>query len=151
MLYLSHMDTENTHDIQENIQIPEVPVEQSNYVEYDTFKTMDMRVGTIRFVEPIEGADKLLRFLIDFGEEMKTDTFTDEEGNTFPVRQIVSGIREYYPEYESLVGMQALYILNLPPRTIRGVTSHGMLLAVGDDRPIFMTPQDPVPPGSAIR
>jgi methionyl-tRNA synthetase len=143
------METEHTQEQEQNTEPQDR--QEPQYVDYDTFKVMDMRVGTIRFVEPIEGADKLLRFLIDFGEEMKTDTFTDEAGNTFPVRQIVSGIREYYPEYEMLVGMQALYILNLPPRTIRGVTSHGMLLAVGDERPIFMTPHDPVAPGSPIR
>lgn len=124
---------------------------QSEYVDYDTFKKMDMRVGTIRHVEPIEGADKLLRFLIDFGDAMKTEMFTDESGNIFPVRQIVSGIKEYYPEYRQLIGKQALYILNLEPRTIKGVTSYGMLMAVGNEQPIFLCPHYPVDPGSSVR
>ena len=40
-----------------------------NYVSYDDFKKMDMRLGLIRCVEPIDGADKLLRFEIDFGPQ----------------------------------------------------------------------------------
>ena len=37
------------------------------YINYDDFKKLEMRIGWIRFVEPVEGADKLLRFEIDFG------------------------------------------------------------------------------------
>ncbi len=109
------------------------------YVSYDEFKKMDMRVGTIRSIEPVEGSDKLLRCMIDFGEP--------------ELRQIVSGIREYYPEYAQLEGKQVLYIVNLEPRTIRGVESHGMLMAVDgtDGRPVFLTPEVPVHPGSRVR
>lgn len=176
------------------------------YVSYDDFKKMDMRFGLIRYVEPIEGADKLLRFEIDFGEMQKpviscngsckkTDCddckkcdncdscddcescetcsnvqactihcvcetpdeqelpFGKEEYRGRDIRQIVSGIREYWPEYESLVGKYALYILNLEPREIRGVMSHGMLMAVDgvDGKPVFVGPQDEIFPGSRIR
>jgi methionyl-tRNA synthetase len=122
------------------------------YIDYETFTGLDIRMGTIRFVEPVEGTDKLLRFLIDFGPEVATMEYTNEEtGETFPVRQVVSGIREYYPEYETLVGKTLLYIINLEPRTIRGVESQGMLMAVGDDECIFVVPETPVRPGSAIR
>ncbi len=98
---------------------------------------MDIRIGTIKQVEPIEGTDKLLKCQIDFGEP--------------EARQIVSGIREYYPEFETLVGKQVLYIVNLEPREIRGHMSHGMLMAVGDDKPIFLVPETPVGPGSKVR
>jgi methionine--tRNA ligase beta chain len=121
------------------------------YIPYDTFKKMDIRIGTIRHVEEIEGADKLLKFLIEFTEELKTQDFTMADGIVVPVRQILSGIREYYPDYMTLVGKQVLYIVNLEPRTIRGFESHGMLLAVGDDRPIFLVPEQPVPAGSPVR
>ena len=119
-------------------------------VSYEEFKKMDIRVGLIRFVEPVEGTDKLLRFLIDFGAEVATREFEDPEGNTFPVRQIVSGIREYYPEYDQLVGKTALYIINLEPRVIRGVESEGMLMAVGDNDCVFLVPQREVAPGSQV-
>ena len=106
-------------------------------ITYDEFKKMDIRIGTIKQVEPIEGTDKLLKCQIDFGEP--------------ELRQIVSGIREYYPEYESLVGKQVLYIVNLEPREIRGNMSHGMLMAVGNDKPIFLVPEKPVDAGSKVR
>ena len=121
------------------------------YVTYDEFKKMDIRIGTIRHVEEIEGADKLLKFLIQFTEELKTQDFEMADGSIVPVRQILSGIREYYPEHGSLVGKQVLYIVNLEPRTIRGLESHGMLMAVGDDAPIFLIPESPVEPGSKVQ
>ncbi len=115
------------------------------YVTYDEFKKMDMRVGTIRSVVPVEGADKLLQCQIDFGEH-------DAEGVVM-LRQIVSGIREFYPEYEKLVGKQVLYIVNLEPRTIRGVESRGMLMAVDgkEGTPVFLTPEVEIAPGARVR
>jgi methionyl-tRNA synthetase len=119
---------------------PLVPVEATPvYVSYDEFKKMDMRVGTIREITPVEGADKLLKCMIDFGDP--------------ELRQIVSGIREFFPEYEQLIGKQVLYIVNLEPRTIRGVESRGMLMAVDgiDGKPVFLTPDVPVVAGSKVR
>lgn len=156
-----------------------------NYITYDDFKKLDMRVGTIRHVAPVEGADKLLICQVDFGRELATmpdgsDTENfdanrdgmieenilsaeeeskldqailnaEESIEMMPTRQILSGIREYYPDYEQLVGKQVLYVVNLEPRTIRGHVSHGMLMAVGDDKPIFLIPEEPVEPGSQVR
>lgn len=115
------------------------------YVSYEDFKKLDMRVGTIRAVEPVEGTDKLLKCQINFGE-------TDAEGNAVN-RQIVSGIREFHPEFEKLIGKQVLYVVNLEPRTIRGVESHGMLMAVDgtEGAPVFLSPEFPVHPGSRVR
>jgi methionyl-tRNA synthetase len=121
------------------------------YVTYEEFKKMDIRIGTIRDIQEIEGADKLLKFLIQFTEELKTGDFELPDGTTVPVRQILSGIREYYPDYSELIGKQVLYIVNLEPRTIRGLESHGMLMAVGNDAPIFLIPESPVEPGSQVR
>lgn len=108
-------------------------------ITYEEFKKLDMRIGTIKEIEPVEGTDKLLRCQIDFGEEN--------------LRQIVSGIREYYPDYQSLIGKQVLYVVNLEPREIRGHMSHGMLMAVDgmEGQPIFLTPEHPVNPGSKVR
>jgi len=126
-----------------------------NYVSYDDFKKMDMRLGHIRFVETIEGTDKLLRFEIDFGENKDQESlpFGKEEYVNRDVRQIVSGVREFFPEYEQLVGTYGLYILNLEPREIRGVMSHGMLMAVDgiDGKPVFLGPQSEVEPGAKVR
>lgn len=110
-----------------------------DYITYEEFKKMDIRVGTIKKVEPVPETDKLLCCQINFGEEN--------------LRQIVSGIKEYYPEYESLVGKQVLYIVNLEPRMIKGIESQGMLMAVDgkDSTPIFLIPEKEVNPGSKVR
>ena len=112
------------------------------YVSFEEFKKMDIRVGTIREIEPVLETDKLLRCQIDFNE-------VDEEGNK-KLRQIVSGIHEYYPDYSVLIGKQVLYIVNLEPRMIKGVESNGMLMAVDglDGKPVFLVPEVEVTPGS---
>lgn len=109
------------------------------YVTYEEFKKMDIRVGTIKEIEPVPETDKLLKCMIDFGEET--------------YRQIVSGIREFYPEYEKLVGKQVLYIVNLEPRMIKGIESRGMLMAVdgSDGAPVFLIPSTEVQSGSKVR
>ena len=121
------------------------------YVSYEEFKKMDIRVGTIKEVVPVPETDKLLCCQIDFNER-------DEEGN-LKLRQIVSGIHEYYPDYQTLIGKQVLYIVNLEPRTIKGFESQGMLMAVDglpaqaglDGRPVFLTPEVGVAPVSKVR
>jgi methionyl-tRNA synthetase len=122
------------------------------YVNYDEFKKMDMRVGTIKAVEPVPDTDKLLKFQIDFGD---TEDSGEGEGATLvpKFRQIVSGIHEFYPEYQKLIGKQVLYIVNLEPRTIKGVESNGMLMAVDGKggAPVFLTPEVEVDAGSKVR
>ncbi len=115
------------------------------YVTYDEFKKMDMRIGKICAVEPVPETDKLLKFQIDFNEQ-------DEEGNS-KLRQIVSGIHEFFPDFEKLIGKNVLYILNLKPRTIKGVESQGMLMAVDgtNGAPVFLIPDGVVTPGSKVR
>ena len=106
---------------------------------------MDIRVGTIREIEAVPETDKLLRCQIDFNE-------ADEEGNK-KLRQIISGIHEYYPDYEKLIGKQVLYIVNLEPRKIKGFESNGMLMAVDgiDSKPVFLVPEIEVNSGSRVR
>ncbi len=121
------------------------------YVEIDDLAKLDIRVGTVRFVEPVEGSSKLLRCLIDFGSEVSTMVYKNEEtGVEFPVRQILSGIHPYYPNYSELVGKQLLYVINLKPRMMMGFESQGMLLAVGDNDCVFLVPEKQVIEGSQI-
>lgn len=115
------------------------------YITYEEFKKMDIRVGSIKEVEPVPETDKLLRCMIDFNE-------VDENGEK-KLRQIISGIHEYYPDPNVLIGKQVLYIVNLEPRKIKGFESNGMLMAIDgiDGRPVFLTPEIPVNPGSKVR
>lgn len=114
------------------------------YVSYEEFKKMDMRIGKICQIEPVPETEKLLVCQIDFNE-------VDEEGNK-KLRQIVSGLREYFPDYEKLIGKKVLYILNLEPRKIKGYESNGMLMAVDglDGRPVFLVPELEVTSGVKV-
>lgn len=106
-------------------------------ISIDEFSKIEVKVGTVRSAERVPETDKLLRLMVDFGEE----------GGP---RQIVSGIAAYVAEPESLVGRQLAFVTNLAPRTIRGLESNGMLFAVGsDDTFAFLTPDRAVPPGTS--
>lgn len=103
---------------------------------FDDFKKVDMRVGTIVQAERHPNADKLLRLDIDLGEGAP--------------RQILSGLAEFFAP-ESLVGQQVCVVANLPPRKIRGLESHGMVLTAEKDGKLqLLTVAAPVPNGSTI-
>jgi methionyl-tRNA synthetase len=93
-------------------------------ITYEDFQKLDMRLGKVLVAEAVPDSDKLIRFELDFGEDKP--------------RQILSAIREWYTEPEQLMGKMMLFVVNLEPRMIRGLESQGMLMAVGDDSPIFL-------------
>lgn len=106
-------------------------------ISIDDLSKIEISIGTVREVVRVPETDKLLKCLVDFGEE----------GGP---RTIVSGIAMYVPEPESLVGRQLAYVTNLAPRTIKGIESDGMLFAVGSgDTFAFLTPSKEVPPGTS--
>jgi methionyl-tRNA synthetase len=109
-------------------------------ITIDEFKKIVAKVGTVVAAEAVPDSDKLIRCEINFGDE---------------TRQILSGIREWYAP-EDLIGKQLLYVVNLEPRTIRGLESNGMLMAVDgtdgtDGAPVFLVPEKPVAPGASMR
>lgn len=105
-------------------------------ITIDEFSKIEVRVGTVLSAERVPETDKLLRLMIDLGEAEP--------------RQIVSGIAAYVPEPETLVGRQLAFVTNLAPRKLKGLESNGMLFAVGEGESFaFLTPDRPVPPGTA--
>ena len=88
-------------------------------------------------LKKVEDADKLLKLSVSFGEIKKIEK--DEEGNDKEIvlediRQIVSGIALYFEDYSILINKKVMFVTNLAPRSIRGLESNGMILAVsGDD------------------
>ena len=108
-------------------------------ITIDDFIKIDLRVAQIVVAERIPKADKLLRLEVDLGYEK---------------RQILSGIAEFYTP-EELIGKRIAIIANLAPRKMRGLESHGMLLAAsGEDhssKPILATFSDEIALGSKIR
>ena len=105
-------------------------------ITFDDFKKLDIRVGKIVAAEKVMGTDKLLKLEIDLGVEK---------------RQLVAGIAESYLP-EQLIGREVPVLVNLEPRSIRGIESQGMVLAASvDGRPVLLHPDSDVPPGSSIR
>jgi methionyl-tRNA synthetase len=108
-------------------------------ISIEEFSKIEVKIGTVQSAERVPETDKLLRLVVDFGEESGP-------------RQIVSGIAAYVSEQgpESLVGRQLAFVTNLEPRTIRGLESNGMLFAVGSAETFaFLTPDRSVPPGTS--
>jgi len=89
------------------------PADASLQITIDDFAKVELRVAKVLVCERIPKADKLLRLEVDLGYEQ---------------RQILSGIAEWYAP-EDLIGRRIVVITNLAPRTMRGLESHGMLLA----------------------
>jgi len=113
-----------------------VPVK--DIIDYDTFAKADLRVATVLSAECVEGADKLLRLLLDIGE-------------TKP-RQVFAGIRKAY-DPAALVGRQVVMVANLAPRKMRFGVSEGMILAAGNpDGALFVVaPDSGALPGATVK
>ena len=109
---------------------------QKSAITYDTFSSLDLRVGTILSAEKMPKADRLLILKVDTGLDQRT---------------IVSGIAEHFSP-EEVVGKKVCVLMNLEPRKLRGVESQGMLLMATDPegKLSFMSPEDAVAAGSAI-
>jgi methionine--tRNA ligase beta chain len=87
-------------------------------INYDDFAKLEIKIGTILSVDVVENADKLLKLMVDIGEENP--------------RQIISGIRTFFPDPQVLVGKQCPFLTNLEPRVIKGFESQGMILAASE-------------------
>ena len=114
-----------------HMQEPQKPA-----INYDTFSSLDLRVGTILSAEKMPKADRLLVLKVDTGLDQRT---------------IVSGIAEHFSP-EEVVGKKVCVLINLEPRKLRGVESQGMLLMATDPegKLSFMSPEDAVAAGSPI-
>ncbi|MBU1356117.1 MAG: methionine--tRNA ligase [Candidatus Edwardsbacteria bacterium] len=105
-------------------------------IDIDYFKKIKLRTAEIISAEKVPNADKLLRLQVKLGQE---------------TRQVLAGIAQWYTP-ESLVGQQVVIVANLKPAKIRGLESHGMLLAAQDkDGVVILNPQRKTDPGSEVR
>ena len=115
---------------------PAAPEGTVSLIDIAKFKEVSLRVGHILTAEKVEKADKLLKFTVDTGSEVRT---------------IVSGIAKFYTP-EEMVGKQVVVVANLKPAKLRGIESQGMLLcavtAEGDV--VIVSPEKPVPAGSEV-
>ena len=114
------------------------PLATDSKISIEDFAKVELRTGVIKSAERIPGADKLLKILVDIGDE---------------VRQVLAGIALAYAP-EDLPGRKVVVVTNLAPRKMRGLESNGMLLAASagaDGKPVLCTFAEDIAPGSKVK
>ena len=112
------------------------PVPVKPAISIEVLNQVDIRVGTIRSVADAPGSDKLVQLRVSFGDHERT---------------IVAGLKQERANPRELEGKQALFVVNLEARKMRGVISEGMLFDIGfadDVTPVLAVPENPVPDGT---
>lgn len=107
----------------------------------EALERVDIRVGTFVQVADVPRSARLVRLTVDLGDHQRT---------------IVAGLKQERQDPRSLEGRQALFVVNLAPRTIMGQVSEGMLLDMGYSDigysdgvvPVLAVPESPVPNGT---
>jgi methionyl-tRNA synthetase len=114
--------------------------EQKPTISFEDFTKLDIRIAKVLEVQDHPNADKLLCMTIDLGGEQ---------------RQIIAGLKGFSTP-EQLQGKEIVVVTNLAPRKMRGLESHGMLLAAVCGHPrdpqdvVIVTPEREVPPGTEV-
>jgi tRNA-binding protein len=113
-----------------------MPAPVKPVVSLDLLNQLDIRVGTIEAVADVPGSDRLLALAVNFGDHRRT---------------IVAGMKQERANPREIEGRQALFVINLEPRKMRGVLSEGMLFDLGYADgivPALAVPERPVPDGT---
>lgn len=114
--------------------MPPAPVKP--LIDPTLLEQLDVRVGTIETVTEVPDSDKLVQLRVNFGDHNRT---------------VVAGLKQERADPREIEGKQALFVLNLPPKKMRGVVSEGMLFDIGYAdglTPVLAVPEVPVPDGS---
>ena len=112
------------------------PAPVKSVVSKELLEQLDIRIGTILAVDDVPGSDKLVALRVNFGDHQRT---------------IVAGLKQERADPQEIVGKQALFVVNLEPRKMRGVVSEGMLFDLGyadGITPVLALPERPVPDGT---
>ena len=107
---------------------------EDGVISIDDFKKTELRVAEVTAAERIPKTDKLMKLTLSLGDE---------------TREVVSGIADAYTA-EELVGKHVVLVANLKPAKLRGVVSHGMVLAASDGEKLRLLETD-MPAGSVVR
>lgn len=105
-------------------------------IPFDQLDGIDIRIGTIVSVSEVPDSRKLMRFGVDFGDRERT---------------VLAGMKQERDEFDSMVGMQTLFVVNLEPRKMAGEVSEAMFLDLGyadGIQPALAVPERPVPNGT---
>lgn len=113
-----------------------IPAAVKPTISFEQLEAIDIRVGKIVAVSEIPGADKLVAMTVSFGDHQRT---------------IVAGLKTERTDPREIEGKQALFVVNLAPRKMKGVMSEGMLFDIGYAdglTPVLAMPEAAVPDGA---
>ncbi|MDN6851546.1 MAG: methionine--tRNA ligase [Tetragenococcus koreensis] len=120
--YIQNKMAEGTQSNDESVkwdpEETELVSEKNKQIKYDDFDKVELKVAEVIDCKKVEGADKLLQFRLACGDNQD--------------RQILSGIAEFYPDPNALIGTKVVVVANLKPRKMRGQISQGMILSAED-------------------
>ena len=122
-------DEETDDESEETMDASDIEPLADERIDFETFESLDIRVGRIESAEGIEGADKLSRLEVDIGAE---------------TRQIVAGLKQLH-EMDEIVGKKVIVLANLEQAELFGTESNGMVLAAGDEADLLTTHGDAEP------
>lgn len=115
-------EVEELEKMGEGEEETQVVIEPKEQITIDDFSKLELRVAEVLKVEKHPDADRLLVLQLQVGNE---------------TRQVVSGIAEYYKP-EQLVGKNLILVANLKPVKLRGIESHGMILAACNGKELVL-------------
>ncbi len=108
---------------------------KNEIIGFQDFQKINLQVGKITKVENLKGYNKILKIMVDLGNEE---------------REIISGIAKYYSP-DNLINRYVVVCTNLEPKKFGEYISNGMILAAeNDNKPVLLTVSEDVEPGSQI-
>ncbi len=112
------------------------PVPIKPIISHEVLGSIDIRVGTIERVDDVANSNKLVKLTVNFGDH---------------ARCILAGMKKERADPKEIEGKQALFVVNLAPKTMAGETSEGMIFDIGyadSLLPVMAVPERPIPNGS---
>lgn len=112
------------------------PAKIKPFIKLEQLEAVDVRVGTITSVHDVPASAKLVKLIVDFGDHQRT---------------ILAGMKQERADPGEIVGLQALFVVNLEPRKMAGEVSEGMIFDLGYADgivPALAVPERPVPNGT---
>ena len=114
------------------------PAQIKPTISPELLNQIDIRVGTIEAVSDVANSEKLVALRVSFGDHVRT---------------VLAGMKRERANPREIEGKQALFVVNLAPRTMAGMVSEGMLFDIGyfdGITPVLAVPEAGVPDGTRV-